>query len=364
MENTIVGIDLAKNSFYVHIADKHGRMIKQKKKLSRSGLIKFAAKLSPSTIAIEACGGSNHWARKFSELGHMVKMIAPQFVKPYVKADKTDARDAAAIAEASSRQHMNFVSIKTLAQQNTKLLHSIRNRLVGNKVQLTNEVRGILNEYGIIAAKGDSALKKKMIEMIDVAYEGCDWEEVSDFLRTKVQELYEELCELEKKIDQRDKEIQAHCKSDDTIRRLMKVPGIGPITASALVAHVGNAKTFTSGRQFAAYFGLVPREHSTGGKTRLLGISKRGDKQIRSLLIHGARALIAGVRYVKKEKYEDWMQERSRQLRWAHTLLEKKGMNKTAVALANKHARIAWAILAKDMDYDPQHKSVRLKKAA
>jgi transposase len=236
--------------------------------------------------------------------------------------------------------------------------------LVGNKVQLPNEIRGIFNEYGIIAAKGDSALKKKIIEIIDRNYESSEWEEISDFLRSKAQELYEELIQLELKIDQKDTEISTFCKSDETVKRLMKVPGIGPITASALVAHVGNAKTFTSGRQFAAYFGLVPREHSTGGKTRLLGISKRGDSQIRSLLIHGARALIAGVRYVKKERYDDWMQERSRQLRWAHTLLENKGMNKTAVALANKHARIAWAILAKDIDYDPQHKSVRTKKIA
>ena len=359
MQNTIVAIDLAKNSFYVHIADKQGRMIKQKKKLSRLGLRKFISSLAPSTIAIEACGGSNHWARKFAELGHTVKMIAPQFVKPYVKADKTDAKDAAAIAEASSRHHMNFVAVKTLSQQDIKALHSIRNRLVGNKVQLTNEMRGILNEYGIIAAKGDSALKKKVIEIIDRNFESKDWEEVTDFLRTKAQELYDELCELEKRIAQKDTEISHHCKNDDAIKRLMKIPGIGPITASTLVAHVGNAKTFKSARQFASYFGLVPREHSTGGKTRLLGISKRGDKHIRTLFIHGARALVAGVRYVKKERFADWMQTRSRQLRWAHKLLETKGMNKTVVALANKHARIAWAILAKDMDFDPEHKSVK-----
>lgn len=364
MQNTIVAIDLAKNSFYVHVADKQGRMIKQKKKLSRSGLRKFASTMEPSTIAIEACGGSNHWARKFIELGHTVKMIAPQFVKPYVKADKTDAKDAAAIAEAASRQHMNFVPVKNLNQQDMKALHSIRNRLVGNKVQLTNEMRGILNEYGVVAAKSDSALKKKVIEILDNAYESSEWEEISDFIKSKARELYDELCELEDKIEQKDKEISAHCKSDETIQRLMKVPGIGRITASSLVAHVGNAKTFTSGRQFAAYFGLVPREHSTGGKTKLLGISKRGDKGIRTLFIHGARAVVASAKFVKKDRYDDWMEERSRQLRWAHTLLEKKGMNKTVVALANKHARIAWAILTKDMDYDPQHKSVRMKKIA
>ena len=360
MQNTIVAIDLAKNSFSVHVADRQGRMLQQKKKLSRSGVRKFVANLKPSIIAIEACGGSNHWARHFLALGHNVKMIAPQFVKPYVKADKTDAKDAAAIAEAASRHHMNCVPVKNLQQQNIKALHAIRNRLVVNKVQLTNETRGILNEYGIIVTKGDSALRKKLVAMIDDSYEAFEGEEFSSFLRCKMADLYEELCELEQRIAKQDKEIAAYCKIDEAVVRLMKVPGIGPITASSLVAHVGNAAEFKSGRQFAAYFGLVPREHSTGGKTKLLGISKRGDKNIRTLLIHGARAVLNSGKYVKKKNQESWSHGRSRQLCWAQMLVDKKGSNKAAVALANKHARIAWVILAKGVNYDPQHKSMHI----
>lgn len=362
MTGTIVGIDLAKNSFSVHVANASGVMIKRIKKLSRSGLMDFVSKTPSTTIALEACGGAHHWSRSFAKCGHQVKMMAPQFVKPYVKADKTDAKDAAAISEAATRKHMNFVAAKNLSQQDMKMLHSIRNRLVTNKVQLTNEMRGLLLEYGIVAAKGDSSLKKKTLQIIEEGPTKGTWEEVTPALQREMRKLLNELSDLEKDIAEKDVQIKNVCESDEDIKQLMKIPGVGPVTASAIVAHVGDAKTFKSGRQFAAYFGLVPREHSTGGKTRLLGISKRGDKTIRSLLIHGARASLAAKNFVKAERREHYMQQRSRQVTWAHGLAEVKGTNKAAVALANKNARIIWAVLAKGSEYDPQHKSVRPKR--
>lgn len=363
MDN-IVGIDLAKNSFAVHIANHEGRMIKQHKRVSRSALQKLFLNMSPSKIALEACGSAHHWARKLIEIGHQVKLIAPQFVKPYVKANKNDAHDAAAIAEAASRKHMNFVPVKNLQQQDLKMLHCIRDRLVSNKVYLTNQIRGILNEYGIVMLKGDAILRKKILELIDENFVHSSWEELTGALKKNLRDLFDELVELENNIAKKDADIKEICKQDDSIKELLKVPGIGPITASAVVAHVGDARTFKSGRQFAAYLGLTPRENSTGGKTRLLGISKRGNKNLRTLLIHGARSLITRQKFVKAENLEKWSESRSRQQRWAQEKIEIKGVNKAAVGFANKQARIIWAILSKGVKYDAQHISVRPKLAA
>lgn len=365
-KSSIVAIDLAKSSFAVHIANKEGRMLKQHKKVSRARLRVLIGKLPPSRIAMEACGSAHHWARVFRAAGHEISLIAPQFVKPYVKANKNDANDAAAIAEAASRQHMNFVSVKTLQQQDMKMLHSIRSRLVTGKVCLTNQIRGILYEYGITVPQGDGRLRAKLADLLDESStpeENC-YEEITGLLKGEIREIREELVSLEAKIAAKDAQIKELCNQDESIKELMKIPGIGHITASAIVAHAGNASTFSSGRQFAAYFGLTPNESSTGGKTRLGGISKRGDKTIRTLLIHGARAVLSAAKFVKEANFEKWSASRSRSQKWAQPLAELKGLNRAAVALANKHARIIWVILSKGAKYQPDHISARPARAA
>jgi transposase len=281
---------------------------------------------------MEACGGANFWAREFLRYGHDVKLISPQFVKPYVKTNKNDANDAAAICEAVSRPSMRFVPIKTLEQQDIQSIHRIRSRLVKEKTALMNSVRGLLHEYGIAIPQGVSSLKKKLVELMDTEITAT----TSFFCR----DLYDELLIKEEKIKLYDEKINEIFKAHDVCKRIEKVPGVGKQTATIIFTALGNGIEFKNGREFAAYLGLVPKQASTGGKTRLLGISKRGDKYIRSLLVHGARSVV-----IRCENKED---ARSK---WIQNLMNKKGMNKAAVAVANKNARIIWAIVKKKTVY-------------
>ena len=295
---TVLGIDIAKQVFHIVGMDDRGRVV-LRKRLARSALLTFIANVPPVRIGIEACGSAHYWARQFREHGHDVRLIAPQFVKAYVKSPKNDGRDAEAIWEAVTRPTMRFVPIKRIEQQDLQALHRIRERLIKTRTALVNEIRGLLSEYGIVLPQSIAKFRALIVEKL--AARG-----------------------------------QAHPEC----QRLQTIPGIGPMTATALIAAIGDVTQFKNGRQLAAWLGLVPREHSTGGKPRLLGISKRGDRYLRKLLVHGARATL---RWVDTQG-----DDRSQ---WLRALIARRGKNRVAVALANKNARIVWALLAHNDTY-------------
>jgi transposase len=329
-ELSTVAIDLAKKVFHLVGTDTTGNIL-WRKRLSRNALMPFIAQLPPVLIGMEACGGAHYWARRFREHGHAVKLMAPQFVKAYVKSNKNDTRDAEAIAEAVTRPTMRFVPIKDVEQQDIEALHRIGERLIGERTALVNEVHGLMNEYGIVIPKGVPKFRQAVVDKL---------ESEKDKLTPLSQELFWKLLEafaaLEQQIAFYQEKLESLAKTHPECQRLMSIPGIGPITATALIAAVGDVGVFKNGRQFAAWLGLLPKQHSTGGQTRLLGISKRGDSYLRKLLIHGARATLrfAGLKTDGRS-------------RWIQGLLERRGWNRTAVAVANKKARIVWALLSR-----------------
>lgn len=331
---TLLGIDIAKDVFQLHGVDKTGKAV-LKKKVYRSDLASFIANLPKCEIAMESCGGSNYWARKFISLGHGVKLISPQFVKPFVKTNKNDAHDAQAITEAASRPDMRFVPIKELAQQDIQCLHRVRERLITQRTALTNQARGLLAEYGVVTAKGISLLKKQLVEVIS-----SDNIELTPEIREISSDMYDELIALEKRIKMYEQKIKSIFKNNEKCQKLAEIEGIGPMTATIMLTVLSDPTLFKNGRHFAAFLGLVPKQHSSGGRQVLLGISKRGDSYIRSLLIHGARAAIH--RCANKT---------DRRSLWVNQLNERRGYNRSAVALANKNARIVWALMAKNENY-------------
>ena len=325
-----VGIDLAKNIFHLVGTDSMGKIV-WRKRLTRHALVPFLAQLPPVTIGMEACGGAHYWARQLRHQGHQVKLMAPQFVKPYVKSNKNDMRDAEAIAEAVTRPTMRFVPIKDVAQQDIQALHRARERLIGERTALINEVHGLMNEYGIVIPKGVAKFRQAVVEKL---------ESEKDKLTALSQEIFwklvKEFAALEDQIAFYQEKLETLATTHPECQRLMTIPGIGPITATALIAAVGDVGVFKNGRQFAAWLGLVPKQHSTGGQSLLLGISKRGDSYVRKLLIHGARATLR------------WVQlQTDRRSQWIRGLLARRGWNRTAVAVANKNARIVWALLSR-----------------
>ena len=325
---TTIGIDLAKTVFQVHGTDKRGNKVFSKA-IRRSKLIEFMANKPCCLIGMEACGGSNYWARTFSALGHEVKLIAPQFVKPYVMGNKNDVNDAEAISEAITRPRARFVSVKTIGQQDIQAIHRIRKRLVSNRTQLTNQIRGLLHEYGLVIAKGKAALILSLPKII-----GDEINELSYMMRVEFQQLFTEFLDLNKKIETLALKISKYAHEDDRCRRLLTIPGIGPLTATTFLTTVGGGEVFSKARQVSAYLGLVPKQNSSGGKAKLLGISKRGDKYLRELLVHGARSYVRTV-INKSDPYANWIKR----------LIDRIGMNKAVVAVANKNARMAWALL-------------------
>ena len=329
-----VGVDLAKLVFQVHGVNR-AEKVQQRKQLRRSQVLGYFGKREPCLIGMEACGGAHYWARELSKLGHDVRLMAPQFVKPYVKSGKNDANDAEAICEAVGRPTMRFVAIKTVEQQVIQAEHRIRSRLVKSRTALTNEIRGFLAEFGVIVAKSLGPLRRALPELLEDAENGLP----GDF-RVLLMGLSEELRALDERIAAFDARIAQVAREDDRIKRLLEIEGIGPITASALVAAVGDATQFNSGRDMAACFGLTPRQHSSGGKNRLGRISKRGDKYIRMLLVHGARAAL------KAAQNKD-----DGRSRWVKNLADRRNKNIATVALANKNARIAWSILSRGESY-------------
>jgi transposase len=332
-----LGIDLAKRSFHLFGVDAHGREVLSKK-LSRARLSEFMANLPPCTVAMEACGSAHHWARLFRTFGHAVRLIAPQFVKPFVKSNKNDAADAEAICEAAQRPNMRFVSVKSVEQQDIQAIHRMRSLVVERRTAQVNQIRGLLLEYGIEIPKGRATVSRRLPEILEDAENG-----LSARLRAEVSELAEELRHLDERVAHYDAQIQAIAQGNHTAQRLMTIPGVGAQAATALVAAVGEDPTlFHNGRGLAAWLGLVPRQHSTGGRDRLLGISKRGDVYLRQLLIHGARSVLRWV-----ERKEDAAS------RWASALKIRRHANVASVAMANKMARIAYAVMTTGHSYDP-----------
>jgi transposase len=287
---------------------------------------------------MEACGTSNYWARQFRKLGHEVKLISPQYVKPFVKTNKNDARDAEAICEAALRPNMHFVPVKEVESQDVQSLHRIRHNLIRQRVALTNEARGLFAEYGVSLVRGTKGFKEGLQRITQDKHDNS-WE-VTQIMCAEAQKMLHRFNELQKEIAEYDKDLEKMAKGSEVCRRLLAIRGVGPLSATAVVASIGTAKAFKNGRQFAAWAGLVPKQVSSGNRQVLLGISKRGDRYLRTLLIHGARASL-----VVKPKCP------TRVSAWAEAVAERRGINKAAVALANKNARMIWAVLAKDEDY-------------
>ena len=333
MKVTTVGLDLAKNVFQIHAVDERGKVV-LRKQLKREQVAPFFAKLAPCLVGMEACASAHHWARKLQGFGHTVRLIAPQFVKPYVKANKNDAADAEAICEAVSRPSMRFVAVKTVAQQALLAMHRVRQGFIKARTAQANQIRGLLGEYGLIIPQGIGHIAKRVPSLIEDATN-----ELPGAFRVLIERLLEHLKALDHQVAELEAQITAWHRENEASRRLEQIPGIGPITATALVATMGEARNFSNGRQVAAWLGLVPRQHSSGGKSTLLGMSKRGDAYLRTLLIHGARSMILALR--RKAKPEGWL----------HELLKRRNPNVAAVALANKNARIAWVLLAHERTY-------------
>ena len=348
MNTTPIGLDIAKSYFQVHGVDAHGKTTLQRQ-LRRAQVVTFFANMPACLIGIEACGGAHHWARKLAELGHQVKLMPPQFVKAYVKTNKNDARDAEAICEAVTRPNMRFVAVKTVAQQELLMLHRVRQRLVVERTAKANQLRGLLAEFGIVLPQGLHRLRGVMPEILGDAENG-----LSCLLRERFSHLFSHLRELDATVIEWQRQIVLWHRENPLSRELEKIPGIGPLGASALVASIGDVRTFKSGRQLAAWLGLVPRQESSGGKTRLLGISKRGDRYLRTLFILGARSVLRQSKRNPAQAASSWLGK----------LSARRHPHIAAVALANKNARIAWALLTHGREYRANYRSTRPAMAA
>ena len=333
-----VGVDLAKNLIQVHGVDRNEQPV-WRRRLSRKKWLKVLLEtVEPGCeIGMEASSSAHHWARQLQAQGFEVKLIAPQFVKPYVKSNKNDANDAEAVCEAMSRPSMRFVAVKRVEQQDIQAVHRIRSELVGQRTAKANQIRGLAGEYGLTAPQQLCQLRKAIPGWLEELDNG-----LSERFRRLLNGLWEDLKGLDERVAELDAEIAAIAQEEPAAMRLQQLRGVGPITATALVAAVGDGAQFANGRQMSAALGLTPRQHSSGGKDRLLGISKRGDSYLRTLLIHGARSAIRAA----KDK-ED------RLSRWVTALVERTHPNVAAAALANKTTRIAWAMLRNGTDYQP-----------
>lgn len=329
---TTVGIDLAKNVFSVHGVDGAGRAV-LRKTVRRDQLERVVAGLSPCVIGMEACSGAHEWARRFERHGHTTRLMAPKFVIPYRKSGKNDGNDAEAICEAVGRPSMRFVPVKSAEQQALLTLHRVRQGFVVERTAAINRLRGLMAEFGVVLPLRAQTVRRQAT----AAAEG-----LPELARRLVGELLEELRRLDQRIDTYDRELAAQARLSEPARRLMQIRGIGAITALAIVATVGNAREFENGRQFAAWLGLVPGQYSTGGKQRLGRITKRGDAYLRNLLVQGARSVLHTA-----------SSHRDHVSRWALELQARRGYYQTLVAIANKNARIAWALLARGEELRP-----------
>ncbi len=338
MKLSRIGNDLAKNVFQLHGVDRHGKAVWKRRYKRDQWLKALLDQAEPDCeIGMEACGGAHHWARELQSRGYTVKLIAPQFVKPYVKSNKNDANDAEAICEAMSRPNMRFVAVKSVVQQDIQATHRIRSELMTQRTAKANQIRGLVAEYGLVAPQRLSSLRAAIPCWLEDAENG-----LTDHFRSLLHGLWSDLLSADDRVLELDRAIERLANNNEVTRRLQQLRGVGPMVATALVATVGTAEQYHKGRQMAAAIGLTPRQHSSGGKDRLFGITKRGDVYLRTLLIHGARAVVA------RAKHKD-----DRLSRWVTNIATRRHPNVAAVALANKTARTAWAMLRNETNYDP-----------
>jgi transposase len=333
---SVIGLDIAKNVFVAVGLDERGKQV-LKKKLARCEVLPFFANLKSAAVGIEACAGAHYWARKLKALGHDARLIAAQHVKPFVSGSKNDTNDAHAIAEVRARAATKYVPINTEAQQDMQMLHRARQGVMGERKAVICRIRAFAGEYGEVFPAGTARFRAALTRWLDQADHG-----LSGSARATLQDMVEQLDDKDKRLEQFDQRITQAAKGDERAQRLMEVPGVGKLTATAALATVADPHHFASGRDLSANLGLVPRQHSSGGKEVLLGITKRGDSYLRTLLIHGARAALR----TASDKPD-------RLLRWAVKLQQRKGANVAAVALANKMARVIWALLANGKAYSP-----------
>ncbi|EEC7196804.1 IS110 family transposase [Escherichia coli] len=332
MQNVaLIGIDLGKHSFHIHCQDKSGNAL-LRKKFTRTKLMQFLVTCPSSVVVMEACAGAHFMARRISDIGHDVKLISPQFVRPFVKSNKNDFIDAEAICEAASRPSMRFVQPRTETQQAMRALHRVRESLIRDKVKTTNQIHAFLLEFGISLPTGDAVIKRLSLVLAE--------HEIPEYLSRLLMKLHAHYLYLIEQITELESELNQSIKADATAQRIMTIPGVGPITASLLSSQLGDGKQFSCSRDFAASTGLVPRQYSTGGKSTLLGISKRGDKNLRRLLVQCARSFMMRLEH-----------QQGRLAEWVRKQLDNKHSNIVACALANKLARIAWAITVLQKEY-------------
>ena len=343
MKFTRCGLDIAKVVFQVHGVNERGA-VQERKRLSRPKVLEYFAQLPPCLIGIEACGSAHYWARELAKLGHTAKLMAAQFVTPYRKRGKNDANDAEAICEAVGRPNMRFVAVKSPEQQAVLMVHRARRLAVGQRTALVNQLRGLLGEFGLVVPKGVGRLRAQLPSILEDAENG-----LPELAREVLDRLLERLHQLDEHIRQHELKIRELAQHSEPARRLMQIESIGAMTATAIVAGMGDPQVFKSGRNYAASLGLIPRQNSSGNTTRLGSITKRGDRYLRTLLVHGARSYLRVV-----DKKTDGKSA------WARRLKERRHVNVAAVALAAKHARIAWAMLARGTEYRP----VQLPEAA
>lgn len=336
MQIARIGLDLAKNVFEVHGVDAQDKAV-LRKNLRREAVAQFFAELPPCVVGMDACSGARYWARVLSDRGHEARLISPQFVTPCVKSNKNDRNDAEAICEAVGRPSMRFVPPKSPRQLEIQAVHRIRQRLVSSRTRLVNQIRGLLAEHGVVIGRDISRLRHGLRQIAD----GSDYG-LGEMLQELVRDIHRELADLDRRTSSCNQRIRHLFRTDAMCQRIGKIEGIGPITATALVAAVGDRSCFKNGRQFAAWLGLVPKQRSSGGKARLFGISKCGDRYLRTLLIHGARAVLG--------KAGGKTDPRSQ---WIGRMRERRHPNVVAVALANKNARVVWSVLSRDEDYRP-----------
>jgi transposase len=323
---TTIGIDLAKNVFSIHGVDLQG-VVRIRKSVRRERLVEFVAQLPPCVIGMEACSGAHEWARRFAPFGHTLRLIAPKFVVPYRKSGKNDDNDAEAICEAVSRPNMRFVPIKSAEQQGILALHRIRQGFVVERTATINRIRGLLAEFGFVLPQRAAEVRRGTSRLL---------EQLPPMAAHGVMDLLQHLAMLDERVKAYEVELRTHAHNDERARRIQQLEGVGPLSASAIVATVGQAHEFRNGRQFAAWLGLVPRQHSTGGKTRLGRITRQGDPYVRTLLILGARAVLRTA-----------ARRTDRIGRWALTIQARRGYHRACVAIAAKHARVIWAMLSK-----------------
>jgi transposase len=337
MNVTTIGLDIAKNVFHLVGTDSRGKEV-LKKRVRRGEVLKFFANLAGCVVGVEACGGAHYWARELDRLGHEVKLINARHVEAFRRAQKNDYNDARAIGEALVQPRMRFVAVKTEAQQDLQALHRVRKGLRQERTRWMNRARGLLAEYGVVMGKGVSVFRRRVPEVLAAGDNG-----LSPSFRELLHDVYARVRALDEELRVCDRRVKAASRANETCQRLDEVPGIGEIVATGLVAAVGNGRQFRRGRDLSASIGVVPRQHTTGGQVRLLGISKRGDSYLRTQLIHGARAV---VQYAHRK--DDPLS------RWVERIRQQRGTNVAAVALANKLLRIAWVILARGERYNPQ----------